>query len=182
MSLSQATHAPAAPTLGAEVRAAAIYALTGSLALLLQTTVLHTLTGDRIIPDLALILCVFLGLHEHSVAGATGAFLLGYLLDSFSGSLVGLNAFAMTTVYTLVYLISRRLWMDNAVSSIAMVFLGTLVKGIAILSALAAYLTIERVSLGAVQVLLAEALLAAALTPLMFGFIRWEQRVFGAIE
>jgi rod shape-determining protein MreD len=180
--LSQATHAPAAPTLGAEVRAAAIYALTGSLALLLQTTVLHTLTGDRIIPDLALILCVFLGLHEHSVAGATGAFLLGYLLDSFSGSLVGLNAFAMTTVYTLVYLISRRLWMDNAVSSIAMVFLGTLVKGIAILSALAAYLTIERVSLGAVQVLLAEALLAAALTPLMFGFIRWEQRVFGAIE
>jgi rod shape-determining protein MreD len=127
--LSQATHAPAAPTLGAEVRAAAIYALTGSLALLLQTTVLHTLTGDRIIPDLALILCVFLGLHEHSVAGATGAFLLGYLLDSFSGSLVGLNAFAMTTVYTLVYLISRRLWMDNAVSSIAMVFLGTLVKG-----------------------------------------------------
>jgi len=182
VSLSQATHAPAAPTLGAEVRAAAIYALTGSLALLLQTTVLHTLTGDRIIPDLALILCVFLGLHEHSVAGATGAFLLGYLLDSFSGSLVGLNAFAMTTVYTLVYLISRRLWMDNAVSSIAMVFLGTLVKGIAILSALAAYLTIERVSLGAVQVLLAEALLAAALTPLMFGFIRWEQRVFGAIE
>jgi len=182
VSLSQATHAPAAPTLGAEVRAAAIYALTGSLALLLQTTVLHTLTGDRIIPDLALILCVFLGLHEHSVAGATGAFLLGYLLDSFSGSLVGLNAFAMTTVYTLVYLISRRLWMDNAVSSIAMVFLGTLVKGIAILSALAAYLTIERVSLGAVQVLLAEALLAAALTPLMFGFIRWEQRVFGAVE
>jgi rod shape-determining protein MreD len=180
--LSQATHAPAAPTLGAEVRAAAIYALTGSLALLLQTTVLHTLTGDRIIPDLALILCVFLGLHEHSVAGATGAFLLGYLLDSFSGSLVGLNAFAMTTVYTLVYLVSRRLWMDNAVSSIAMVFLGTLVKGIAILSALAAYLTIERVSLGAVQVLLAEALLAAALTPLMFGFIRWEQRVFGAVE
>lgn len=182
MNLSQATHAPAAPTLGAEVRAAAIYALTGSLALLLQTTVLHTLTGDRIIPDLALILCVFLGLHEHSVAGATGAFLLGYLLDSFSGSLVGLNAFAMTTVYTLVYLVSRRLWMDNAVSSIAMVFLGTLVKGIAILSALAAYLTIERVSLGAVQVLLAEALLAAALTPLMFGFIRWEQRVFGAVE
>lgn len=182
MSLSQATHAPAAPTLGAEVRAAAIYALTGSLALLLQTTVLHTLTGDRIIPDLALILCVFLGLHEHSVAGATGAFLLGYLLDSFSGSLVGLNAFAMTTVYTLVYLVSRRLWMDNAMSSIAMVFLGTLVKGIAILSALAAYLTIERVSLGAVQVLLAEALLAAALTPLMFGFIRWEQRVFGAVE
>jgi rod shape-determining protein MreD len=181
VSLYQATHAPTTPTLGAELRAAAIYALTASLALLLQTTVLHTLTGDRVIPDLALILCVYLGLYEHSVAGATGAFLLGYLLDSFSGSLVGLNAFAMTSVYTMVYLISRRLWMDNSLSSIAMVFLGTLVKGFAILGALAAYLSIDdRLSLAAVQVLFAEALLAAALTPIVFGVIRWEQRVFGA--
>ncbi len=181
MSLLQATHAPTAPTFGAELRTAVIYALTGSLALLLQTTILHTLTGDRIIPDLALILCVFLGLHEHNVAGATGAFLLGYLLDSFSGSLVGLNAFAMTSVYTMVYLISRRLWMDNTLSSVAMVFLGTLVKGFAILVALAAYLSIDdRLSLAAIQVLLAEALLAAALTPIVFGVIRWEQRVFGA--
>src|SRR5206468_5787209 len=113
VNLSQATHASTAPTFGAEVRAGAVYAFTGALALLLQTTVLHTLTAGRVIPDLALVLCVYLGLHEHSVAGATGAFLLGYLLDSFSGSLVGLNAFAMTSVYTLVYLISRRLWMDN---------------------------------------------------------------------
>lgn len=179
MNLSQATHAPTAP-FGAELRAALVYAVTGSLALLLQTTVLHTLTGDRVIPDLALILCVYLGLYEHSVAGATGAFLLGYLLDSFSGSLVGLNAFAMTSVYTMVYLISRRLWMDNALSSVAMVFLGTLVKGLAILAALVAYLSLDdRLSLTAMQVLLAEALLAAALTPVVFGLIRWEQRVFG---
>ncbi len=181
MNLSQATHAPTAPTIGAELRAGAVYAFTGVLALLLQTTVLHTLTAGRVIPDLALVLCVYLGLHEHNVAGATGAFLLGYLLDSFSGSLVGLNAFAMTSVYTLVYLISRRLWMDNALSSIAMVFLGTLVKGFAILLALAAYLSLDdRLSLAAVQVLLAEALLAAALTPIVFGIIRWEQRVVGA--
>jgi len=177
----QATHAPAAPTFGAELRAGVVYAFTGAFALLLQTTVLHTLTAGRVIPDLALVLCVYLGLHEHSVAGATGAFLLGYLLDSFSGSVVGLNAFAMTSVYTLVYLISRRLWMDNALSSIAMVFLGTMVKGFAILLALAVYLSLDdRLSLAAVQVLFAEALLAAALTPIVFGVIRWEQRVVGA--
>jgi uncharacterized MnhB-related membrane protein len=71
--------------------------------------------------------------------------------------------------------------MDNALSSIAMVFLGTLVKGFAILAALAAYLSIDdRLSLAAIQVLLAEALLAAALTPVVFGLIRWEQRVLGA--
>ena len=179
MNLSPATHATPAPTIGSEVRSTVAYALAGSLALLLQTTILHSLTGGRAIPDLVLILCVYLGLHEHNVGGATGAFLLGYLLDSFSGSLVGLNAFAMTTVYLVVYLISRRLWMDNAFSRIAMVFLATFLKGIAILGALAAYLSIDRLSLGAAQLLLAEALLAAALTPPVVAVLGWERRVLG---
>ena len=179
MSPSSAMPAPVAPSLGAELRAAVAYVLTALTALLVQTTVLHGLTGGRVIPDLLLILCVYLGLREHNVGGATGAFLLGYLLDSFSGSLVGLNAFAMTTVYLMVYLISRRLWMDNTVAGVAMVFLATLLKGVAIAAALAAYLSVDRVSLGAAEVLLAEALLAAALTPAVFAVLAWEKRVLG---
>lgn len=178
MSLLQTTHAPA-PTFGAEIRATGIYVLTATVALILQTTVLHGLTGGRVIPDLILILCVYLGLHEHNLGGATGAFLLGYLLDSFSGSLVGLHAFAMTTVYLVVYLVSRRLWMDNTLSGIAMVFLGSLLKGMAIVVALAAYLSLDRLSLGVGQTLLAEALLAAALTPVVFSTLGWAKRVAG---
>jgi len=179
MSLLQTTHAPA-PTFGAEVRAAGIYVLISMIALLLQTTVLHGLTGGRIIPDLILILCVYLGLHEHNIGGAAGAFLLGYLLDSFSGSLVGLHAFAMTSVYLVVYLVSRRLWMDNTLSGVAMVFLGSLLKGVAIVLALAAYLSIDRMSFGVAQTLFAEALLAAALTPVVFGGLGWAKRATGA--
>jgi rod shape-determining protein MreD len=178
VSLLQSTHAPA-PSIGAELRAAGIYVLTGTLALLLQTTVLHGLTGGRIIPDLVLILCVYLGLHEHNIGGVTGAFLLGYLLDSFSGSLVGLHAFAMTTVYLVVYLISRRLWMDNALSGVAMVFLGSVLKGLAIVVALAAYLSVDRMSFAVAQTVFAEALLAAALTPVAFGGLAWAKRVAG---
>jgi len=179
VNLSEATHAPAAPGIGAELRAAAVYVLTGAFALLLQTTVFHTLTGGKVIPDLVLILCVYLGLREHNVGGAAGAFLLGYLLDSFSGSLVGLHAFAMTSVYVVVYLVSRRLWMDNVPAGVAMVFLGTFLKGLAIVAALAAYLSVERLSIGMAQTLLAEALLAAALTPVVFGVVDWEMRVAG---
>jgi len=177
MSLLQTTHAPA-PTFGAEIRAAAIYVFTAIVALLLQTTVLHGLTGGRVIPDLILILCVYLGLHEHNLGGATGAFLLGYLLDSFSGNLVGLHAFAMTTVYLVVYLVSRRLWMDNALSGIAMVFLGSLLKGLAIVTAFAAYLSMNLLPLGVGQTL-AEALLAAALTPVVFSALGWTKRFAG---
>ncbi len=180
MSLLQTTHAPT-PSFGAEIRATGIYILTGVLVLLLQTTLLHGLSGGRIIPDLVLILCVYLGLHEHNIGGATGAFLLGYLLDSFSGSLVGLHAFAMTTVYLVVYLVSRRLWMDNTLSGVAMVFLGSLLKGVAIVVALAAYLSIDRMSFGVAQTLFAEALLAGALTPIVFGTLGWAKRAVGGV-
>ncbi|MEO6026295.1 MAG: rod shape-determining protein MreD [Candidatus Binatia bacterium] len=180
MSLLQTTHAPA-PSVGTELRATAVYIVTGLLVLLLQTTLLHGLSGGRIIPDLVLILCVFLGLHEHNIGGATGAFLLGYLLDSFSGSLVGLHAFAMTTVYLVVYLVSRRLWMDNTLSGVAMVFLGSLLKGVAIVVALAAYLSIDRMSFGVAQTLFAEALLAGALTPIVFGTLAWAKRAVGVV-
>lgn len=179
MSLLQTGAAPT-PSIGAEMRAAGVYVLTATVALLLQTTVLHGLTGGRIIPDLILILCVYLGLHEHNIGGATGAFLLGYLLDSFSGSLVGLHAFAMTTVYLVVYLVSRRLWMDNTLSGVAMVFFGSLLKGVAIVVALAAYLSVDRLSFGVAQTLFAEALLAAALTPVVFGALGWAKRFTGA--
>ena len=180
MSLLQTAHAPA-PSFGAEVRAAGIYVFAGALALLLQTTILHGLTGGRVIPDLVLILCVYLGLHEHNIGGATGAFLLGYLLDSFSGSVVGLHAFAMTIVYLVVYLVARRLWMDNTLSGVAMVFLGSLLKGTAIVIALAFYLSIDRVSLGVAETLLAEALLAAALTPLLFSTLARTKRLAGIV-
>jgi rod shape-determining protein MreD len=180
MSLLQTSHAPA-PSIGAEVRAAGIYFVTGTVALLLQTTLLHGLSNGRIIPDLVLILCVYLGLHEHNIGGATGAFLLGYLLDSFSGSLVGLHAFAMTTVYLMVYLVARRLWMDNALSGVAMVFLGSLLKSVAIVVALAAYLSIDRMSIAVAQTVFAEALLAAALTPVVFGALGRAKRFAGVI-
>ena len=177
MTLYEATHAPAPPTPGTELRSAVVYVLAGGLALLLQTTLLHSLTGGRAIPDLILILCVYLGLYEHSVGGVATAFLLGYLLDAFSGSLVGLNAFAMTIVYTVVYLFARRLWMDNTFSSIAMVFLATFLKGAAVLAALAIYLSIDRLTVGAAQILFAEALLAAVLTPPVFSLLGWEKRL-----
>jgi hypothetical protein len=85
----------------------------------------------------------------------------------------------MTTVYLVVYLVSRRLWMDNALSGVAMVFLGSLLKGVAIVVALAAYLSIDRMSFGVAQTLFAEALLAAALTPIVFGALGWARRTAG---
>ena len=54
--------------------------------LLVQTTLFHALPfGFHPSPDILVIVCVFLGLHRHTVGGALGAFVLGYLQDAVSG-------------------------------------------------------------------------------------------------
>jgi len=110
--------------------------LAACVGLLLQTALLPVLPFGEAAPDILLILCVYLGLHNHSVGGAVGAFLLGYLQDSASGSAMGLNAFAMSLVFLLVHLTCRRLWVDNVISRVVLVFLASLIKTAAIIGLL----------------------------------------------
>ena len=140
-------------------------------ALLLQTTVLPLAAIGRATPDLLLIMCVYLGLHQHTVGGAIGAFSLGYLQDAFSGSVAGLNAFGMCLVFTVVYLTSRRLWVDNTVSKIAVVFLASVLKTVAILVLVALFLSIDGLWQTMLSYLLIEAVLAALLSPAVFALL-----------
>jgi len=120
------------------MRTLLVTSLLAALGLLLQTTILHSLRFDPAVPDLLLVLCVHLGLRRHTAGAAAGAFVLGYLEDSVSGGAIGLNAFGMCVVFLLVYLTSRRLWVDNILSRVVVVFLASVVKtaGVLVLAAL----------------------------------------------
>ena len=151
-------------------------------ALLLQTTVLPLAAIGRATPDLLLIMCVYLGLHQHTVGGAVGAFSLGYLQDAFSGSVAGLNAFGMCLVFTVVYLTSRRLWVDNTISKIAVVFLASVLKTAAILVLVAVFMSIEGLWRTMLSYLLIEAVLAALLSPAVFAVLAHTQHLQEAEE
>jgi rod shape-determining protein MreD len=145
-------------------------------ALVLQTAVLPRLAAGRLTPDLLLIICVYLGLHRHTVGGALGAFALGYLQDAFSGPVAGLNAFGMCLVFTTVYLTSRRLWVDNTVSKVVVVFLASVLKTSAVVVLIAIFLSTEwswRTLLG---YLLGDAVLTAACSPAVFAVLSRVQR------
>jgi rod shape-determining protein MreD len=159
------------------VRAAVLLTTIAVAALLLQTTLLPLLAVGRATPDLLLIICVYLGLHQHSVAGAVGAFLLGYLQDTFSGSVVGLNAFGMCLVFTLVYLTSRRLWVDNAISKIVLVFLASVLKTTAVFALIAFFMSAGNLWQSVLQYLFLEAALAAVLSPAVFALLAHSQRL-----
>jgi len=158
------------------MRSAVLIALTTFVALLIQTTLVPLLPFGAAMPDLLLVVCVYLGLYFHSPAGALGAFAIGYVQDSFSGSLPGLNAFAMTVVFVAVYLASRRLWVTNTLSKILLVFVASLVKTFAVLALLGVFLSLDGIWRTAVKYVFIEAVLAAAIGPLMFALLARTQQ------
>ncbi|MBI1815063.1 MAG: rod shape-determining protein MreD [Deltaproteobacteria bacterium] len=153
------------------MRTVLIFGAATVAALVLQTTVWHWLPLGGAIPDLLLILCVYLGLHQHTVGGALGAFFLGYAQDSFSGGAVGLNAFAMSLVFALVYLTSRHLWVDNAISKVVLVFLASVVKTMVVVGLIAVFLSTAGIWSTLARHLMIEAAVAAALSPPVFAML-----------
>ena len=148
------------------------------LAMLLQTTVAAALTPlTVVVPNLVLVLVVYLGLRHHGVAGVAGAFLLGFFLYTFSGTLLGVLAAACTAAYVVAYLIARTLWTEDGLAAMMVVFLAALVHtvvahGVVVLvdHAWPGWTVVARRGL-------VQAVFAAALAPWMFRLVRWERRL-----
>lgn len=154
------------------MRAAAVIGLVAGFGLLVQTTLFHALPfGFHPSPDILVVVCVFLGLHRHTVGGALGAFVLGYLQDTVSGNAAGLNAFGMVVVYVLVYLTCRRLWVDNVVSKVVLVFLASCVKAVAVLAVSAVFGAFDGEWGPTLSSVLTNAAIAAAIAPPLFALL-----------
>lgn len=149
-----------------------LYFFVGLSLVLLQTTLLRLLPLGPIVPDLILILCVYLGLHHPTVGAAIGSFVLGYSVDVVSSRLLGLNAFAMTVVFLSVYVSSRSIWLHHPVVSSLVVLLAALVKGFAMVLVWVLFLSTDSFWLGAGKYIIMEALIAAVLAPFVFALLR----------
>lgn len=148
----------------------------GFLLVFLQTTFLHLLPFGSIVPDLALVLCVYWGLNHPTVGAVLGSFILGYSVDVFSSPVLGLNAFAMSLVFLAVYLSSRCIWIQNPLLSAAVVFLASWVKGAALIVAGTLFLAADGLWMGVLKYIFLEALFASILAPGIFFFLRRSQR------
>ncbi len=149
----------------------------GAGAILLQTTLLHLAPIGPAIPNLILVICVYLGLRHQSVGGAVGAFFLGYMLDTFSGTDVGINAFAMTLVFLMAYLLSRRLWIEGGLSNSLAVFAAAVLKTLTIAGLVA--VSTGALTAGGMRDDLLGGALAAVVSPLVFGALGHAKGWFG---
>lgn len=160
------------------MRSAGAIAAAGVLAMLLQTTIFPAVPRLPVVPDLVLVLTVYLGMRHHSVGGAAGAFLLGYFLDTFSGTVLGTNAFAMTASYLVVYLVAQRLWTDGGLPVMVMVFFAAGVREAATVFAAMLAESPGPAWQHVVRYGLLEAVLAAVVAPAVFGFVAWQKRLW----
>lgn len=147
----------------------------GFVLVLLQTTLLHLVPFGPFVPDLALVLCVYLGLNHPTVGAVIGTFMLGYSVDVFSSPILGLNAFALSLVFITAYLSSRAIWVHSPLLSASVVFLASWVKGGALMLLWATFLAMDRYGVGSVKYILIDALLAAVLAPVLFALLKRSQ-------
>lgn len=158
------------------MQSVATVALAAVVMVLLQTSLLPLVPMLPVVPDLLLVLTVWVGLRHHGVGGVLGAMALGYLLDTFSGTTLGLNMFALTAAYLSTYVLALTVWTEGGVSSVLVTFAAGCVRDFAL--GVAVVLTGDPAPYWRhlVQFVFLDALAAACLAPFVFAFVRWEGR------
>ena len=160
------------------MRRATTIAVAGVLAMVLQTTMFPVLVPVGLTPNLLLVLVVYLAVHQYGAWGALGAFVLGYFLDTFSGTLLGVHAFAFTAVYLGVHHVARVLWTEGGVPAVLITFTAGVMYVFLVLVITALMTAGGGAPWGhGLRYGLLEAMVAAALTPAVFRAVDWEQRM-----
>lgn len=149
-----------------------LFLSTGFLLVLLQTTLPLILPLGHFVPDLALVLCVYLGLNHPTVGAVVGTFMLGYSVDVFSSQVLGLNCLALSLVFLTAYVSSRCIWIHSALLSASVVFLAAWVKGASLMIAWSFFSTMDGETVGALKYALFDAILAAMLAPALFALLK----------
>lgn len=151
----------------------------GFFLLIVQTAVAMLLPMYDYAPNLLLPIAIFLGVSPEvpMVRGTSVAFALGYLLDSFSGSPMGLHTFVMTASFMVARGAGLRLFPQGPAFQILLAFLMAFAFGATVLALRAIFerpsLAIGEPSLQTTALSLVQPALATAIvSPLVFAGVR----------
>jgi len=146
----------------------------GILFLTLQTTLLMSLPIHRIRPDIVLILTLYLGLSYPPISGGILAFFMGYLMDLFSGNVLGLYSLSRPLIFYIAQIFKDRFYLEGLLSQFLFVFLSAMAEGFLLLILLTG---LNPSPLGNLYpllftVLLPQSLSTGLITPILFPLFR----------
>jgi len=105
-----------------------IFLLFGIMGALLQSTVLQGFLPHYLIPDLGLLLVIYLSLFFPLGRGLVTSFILGLLADLTSGAPEGLNALFYMSVFAMNKAIQARIFLKHYGSTLGLFMLDFLLK------------------------------------------------------
>ncbi|NPV05806.1 MAG: rod shape-determining protein MreD [Syntrophaceae bacterium] len=137
------------------------------LLVVLQRTLLDLVFGGRIGIEVSLVLVVWAGFHLDMVRGGALVFLLGFVLDCLSGTILGLYTFVYAVLFVLTRLLSPRIYGERMLFIMAYVFLCAMLEGLFIV-AVYWFIYGTDVSHSLLRTTLPQALVAGVLSPAIF--------------
>lgn len=156
----------------------------GFALLLLQSMVGRLVTLHPFAPNVLLPVVIYLGVAAdvHLLRGAAAAFVLGYLLDLFTGNRMGLETFVCVATFMIARGAGLRLFMRNPGFQAALLFVVALVAGGTTLALRAIFAKPPPfpagTALDTAMALAAPALATALVSPLVFAGL---QRIDAAV-
>ena len=108
----------------------ALFAVLTLVALAIQTTASRWLPLSALVPDLVLVLAVDLGLRHRRALAPIIAFAMGYAMDAFSGSQLGVNTFAVTLIYLIAYEVGVHSSATGAEAGAVLAFVAVLIQNL----------------------------------------------------
>lgn len=144
--------------------------LVGILFLILQTTGLSSFPIHRLRPDILLIFTLYLAFLFPPIFGGILAFLMGYLMDLFSGNAFGFYTFSRPLVFFVAQFFKERFYLEGFSFQFLFAFVFGMLEGALILFLMNA---LQPVSMGNLYPLLFTFLLPQSfftglVTPLFF--------------
>jgi rod shape-determining protein MreD len=150
----------------------------GFLLLVAQAALSTLVSAHTLAPNLLLPVVIYLGVsHDvHIVRGAAISFVLGYLLDSFCGSPMGLMTFVLVATFVLSRAAGLRLFLRGPLFQVALTFVISVLAGGTILALRAIFEKPAPFPVGTpfdtVVTLLGPAATTALVSPLVFASVR----------
>lgn len=156
----------------------ALFAVLTLIALAIQTTASRWLPLSALVPDLVLVLAVDLGLRHRRGLAPIMAFAMGYAMDAFSGSQLGVNTFAVTLTYLVAYEVGVRSSAGGPEAGAVLAFVAVLIQS------LGGFLISTQfrapAQLGALlPAALLQAIVTAVIAPPVFGLTAGLKRILG---
>jgi rod shape-determining protein MreD len=105
-----------------------LFAVLTLLALAIQTAAARWLPLNALVPDLVLVLAVDLGLRHRRALSPIIAFAMGYAMDAYSGSQLGVNTFVVTLTCLLAYEVGAHTSASGSEAGAVLVFFAVLVQ------------------------------------------------------